>query len=259
MRNVTRQLQDGESGAGSVSIVTRQGDTIRRPSGPWTSSVHALLKHLATRGYGYAPQVLGADPQFETLTYIEGEVALRPWPTCLLDDSGLQAIAIAICEYHQAVSDFVPPPGSVWRCPDLPWAPGMIVRHGDLGPWNMVWWDGQLVGLIDWDLAEPGFKMDDIAQIAWHCVPLARPEVCHRCGIVPGPSQARRFAMLCEICGVSRDDVIHALRSLQRTEAERILRLGQIGVEPWTTFLARGDVSAIESDEKWLSSSLKTI
>lgn len=257
MRNVTRQLQDGESGAGSVSTVTRLGDSIRRPSGPWTSGVHALLKHLASRGYGYAPQVLGADSHFETLTYLEGEVGLRPWPACLLDDSGLQAIAIAMGEYHQAVSDFVPPPGSVWRCPDTPWAPGMIMRHGDLGPWNMVWRDGRLAGIIDWDMAEPGFKMDDIAQIAWHCVPLARPQICHGCGIVPGASQKRRFSMLCEIFGVSSDDVIHALRSLQRTEAERTLRLGQIGVEPWSTFHARGDVLAIEADEKWLSESLK--
>jgi hypothetical protein len=259
MRNVTRQLQDGESGSGSVSTVTRQGDTVRRPSGPWTPSVHALLKHLAARGYGYAPQVLGADAHFETLTYIEGEVGLRPWPTCLLEDSGLQAIATAIGEYHQAVADFVPPAGSVWRCPDSRWAPGMILRHGDLGPWNMVWRDGRLAGIIDWDMAEPGFEIDDIAQIAWHCVPLARPQVCHRCGIEPGPSQTRRFSMLCETCGVSTDDVICALRSLQMTEAERTLRLGRIEVEPWSTFHARGDLLAIESDERWLSEYLKTI
>jgi hypothetical protein len=259
MRNVTRQLQDGESGAGSVSTVTRQGDTIQRPSGPWTSSVHALLNHLTTHGYGYAPQVLGADQDFETLTYIEGEVALRPWPACLLDDSGLQAIAIAIGNYHETVSDFVPPPSSIWRCPDSTWTPGMIVRHGDLGPWNMVWRDGQLAGLIDWDLAEPGYKMDDIAQIAWHCVPLSRPEVCQRCGIDPGSRQTRRFTMLCEILGVSGDDVIRALQSLQKKEAGRILRLGRMGLEPWSTFHARGDLLTIESDEKWLSAYLKAI
>lgn len=253
MRNVKRQLHDGESGAGSVSTVTRQGDTIRRPSGPWTSAVHALLHHLATKGYGYSPRVLGADQHFETLTYIEGEVGLRPWPRCLLNDSGIEAIGIAIREYHQAVSDFVPPPGSVWRCPEPQWAPGMILRHGDLGSWNMVWRDGQLVGIIDWDMAEPGFKIDDIAQIAWHCVPLARPQVCHCCGIAPGASQTRRFSMLCEICGVSSGDVIRALRSLQMTEAERTLRLGRIGVEPWSTFHTRGDVLTIDSDNRWLS------
>ena len=259
MRNIKRQLHDGESGAGSVSTVTREGDTVRRPSGPWTSVVHALLHHLTAKGYGYSPRVLGADPHFETLTYIEGEAGLRPWAPCLLDDSGIEAIGSAICEYHQAVSDFVPPPGFVWRCPELQWAPGMIVRHGDLGPWNMVWRDGQLVGIIDWDMAEPGFKIADIAQVAWHCVPLACPQVCHSCGLVPGSSQTRRLSILCDICNVSRTDVIAALQSMQITEAERTVRLGQTGVEPWATFHARGDVLTIESDKSWLSEYLKNL
>lgn len=31
-----------------------------------------------------------------------------------------------------------------------------IVIHGDVGPWNLVWRDGELVGLIDWEYATIG-------------------------------------------------------------------------------------------------------
>ncbi len=163
MSDLKRDLGDGESGSGSVSTVIRSGETVLRPGGPWTPAVHALLRHLTAKGYSHSPQVLDSEPESEVLTYIHGEVALRPWPLCFLEDSGIEAVGTAIYQYHQAVADFVPSPDAVWRCPDRRWAPGMIIRHGDLGPWNMVWRDEQLAGTIDWDLAEPGTVLEDIA------------------------------------------------------------------------------------------------
>lgn len=46
---------------GSVTTVRRVGDTVRRETGPWTPAVHALLRHLAARGFDRAPRVLGID------------------------------------------------------------------------------------------------------------------------------------------------------------------------------------------------------
>ena len=247
-----RQLQDGETGTDSVSTVVRSGHTVRRPSGPWTTTIHALLRHLAAKDYRYSPRALGLEADGEILEYIEGEVALRPWPSCLLEDSGIAAIGIAICEYHQAVTDFVPPASAVWRDPEKQWKPGMIVRHGDLGPWNMVWRQGKLTGIIDWDMAEPGDRMDDIAQMAWYGVPLRPREACIEAGVQPGPAQARRLSILCEVCEVSRTDVVEALMSLQKAEADRTERLGAQAMEPWATFRARGDVCSIEHEEAWL-------
>ena len=36
---------------GGVNQVLRIGSTVRRPVGPWTASVHALLTHIAEAGY----------------------------------------------------------------------------------------------------------------------------------------------------------------------------------------------------------------
>lgn len=253
MSNTGRDLREGESASGSVSTVTRFGSRIRRPVGPWTPAVHALLQHLSAKGYPHSPRVWGCSQEFEELDYLEGEVALRPWPPCLLKDSGIIAIGEALNAYHRAAANFIPPTNSVWRDPNKCWAPGQIIRHGDLGPWNMVWRENQLVGFIDWDMAEPGDAIEDIAQIAWHCVPLRNSDICQHCGVVPGEEQAHRFSLLCEVCHVSRTEVLKVLRELQQQEIERTLYLASAGTQPWVGFHLRGDVASIDSDTKWLA------
>lgn len=96
---------------GSVNPVVRIGDTVRRPTGPWTAAVHALLRHLERRGFTAAPRVLGIDDAGrEMLTYLDGSAALRPWPDAFLRTSGMTALGRMLGAYHHAVADFRPPP-----------------------------------------------------------------------------------------------------------------------------------------------------
>ena len=46
-------------GAGS-SGVQRQGNVVLRPTGPWTPTVHSLLRHLEEVGFSGAPRVVGS-------------------------------------------------------------------------------------------------------------------------------------------------------------------------------------------------------
>src|SRR4051794_32258249 len=128
---------------GTVSgEVVRVGDTVRRNTGPWTPAVHALLRHLEGAGFPYSSRVLGIDAKGrEVLSYIEGVTGNMPWPAALFTDDAVREVARLVRQYHDAVANFVPPPSSVWRNTDRPLAPGEIVRHGDLGTWNMVWRD----------------------------------------------------------------------------------------------------------------------
>jgi hypothetical protein len=64
------------NGGNMNSGVVRVGDTVRRPAGPWTSAVHALLDHLHAAGFHGAPRPLGLDGHGrEVLTFISGTVA----------------------------------------------------------------------------------------------------------------------------------------------------------------------------------------
>ena len=68
--------------------VVRVGDTVRRPVGPWTDAVDALLTHLHDVGFDGAPRPLGRDDQGrQVLEYVPGEcghprvcTGRRNWP-----------------------------------------------------------------------------------------------------------------------------------------------------------------------------------
>ncbi len=65
------------AGGNVGTVVVRVGDTVRRPSGPWSRSVEALLSHLNAVGYDGAPRTLGFDELGRhVLEYIEGNVLM---------------------------------------------------------------------------------------------------------------------------------------------------------------------------------------
>jgi hypothetical protein len=67
---------------GTLTPVTRAGDTIRRATGFWSPSVHALLRHL--EDFPGSPRFLGIDEQGrEILTFLPGEVTERDHPAGL--------------------------------------------------------------------------------------------------------------------------------------------------------------------------------
>ncbi len=241
-----RSLAPGDSGAGSVNVVTRVGDTIHRPAGPWTPAVHGLLEHLEP--FPFSPRALSREPTAEVLEYIEGEVAMRPWPSQLLTLQGLEGVARMLAALHEAVESYVPADGAVWRVPGATHVAGQIVRHGDLGPWNMVWREERLVGLIDWDFAEPGTRAQDIAQLAWYCCPLHGAVKTAQAG-VPEAAKRARFERLCAVFGAAPSEVLRDVLALQDLEVERMLSLEG---EPWRGFAARGDIEEIRQDQFWL-------
>lgn len=147
--------------------IYRHGDIVVRSAGPWSASVHALLRHLEAVGFAGSPRVVGngfdADGH-ETLSYIDGDfVHPRAWT-----DDGIAALGGLLRRLHAASATFVAPDGAVWQT----WftrsdRSDAIVGHGDLGPWNIVAREGLPVGIIDWEFAGPVDRLDEVAQVAW--------------------------------------------------------------------------------------------
>ena len=240
---------------GNVTGAVRVGDTVRRATGPWTPSVHALLAHLQTVGFSAAPRVLGIDEQGrEILTFIDGTPALRPWPSSLRQDSGLFAFAQLLADYHTAAASFAPPSGAIWRFASRPPKPGEIIRHGDYGPWNTIWREDKPVGLIDWDFAEPGPPLLDLALAAWYAVPLLGERGWQQAGFERPPAIRRRIEVLCEGYGASSVfEVLDAVEAVQRIDRVRMLTLGPQGVEPYAKFLATGERENLDEQMAWLA------
>ena len=116
--------------------VFRVGETVRKPAGPWTATIHALLNHLQGKGFP-APRPLGLDDRGrEILSFLPGVCSLRPWPMALLTNDGAAQVGVLLAHYHQAVADFVAPSPAIWRHGPQAVAAGQIVLHGDFGPYN---------------------------------------------------------------------------------------------------------------------------
>ncbi|MGH9279245.1 MAG: phosphotransferase [Acidimicrobiales bacterium] len=233
--------------------VVRSGDTVRRPVGKWAPAVHAVLRHLEGAGFEGAPRVIGIDGDHEVLTFIEGRPGVRPRPPALLQDCGLEGLGRLLRACHDAHRGFVPASDAVWMVGPVAWARGYVVRHGDLVPGNTIWQGDVPVALIDWDFAEPGLPLVDLAHLAWTAVPLRSDGQWREEGFERVPDLRHRLHVVCEAYGrFSPREVLDALVGLHRAMSERTIRLGAAGIEPFRTLLQRRDPQVGEEQRLWL-------
>ncbi|GAA1601683.1 phosphotransferase [Catellatospora bangladeshensis] len=156
-------MYDDQILPGNVTTgVVRVGDTVRRPAGPWTASVDALLAHLHEVGFTGAPRPLGRDEQGrQVLEYVPGEPCDH---TGTFTRPELAEIGRLLRDLHDAAASFVPPPGARWENP-IPPEGADLICHNDVAPWNLLRTARGWV-LIDWDGASPASRTWDLAYAA---------------------------------------------------------------------------------------------
>jgi hypothetical protein len=193
--------------------VVRVGDTVRRPLGPHSPLVHALLRHLEDSGFTGAPRFLGIDEAGrEVLSYIEGEVAGRPRPSWIADEDRLVSVARLVRAYDDAAATFVVPPGAEpaqgppeppGTPPPLPYPPELI-GHVDITPENVVFRDGRAIALIDFDLAKWATRADEMFNVMRWWAPLGEPA--DEDPLMRDVDVPRRCRLLADAYGMSEAD-----------------------------------------------------
>jgi len=172
------------AGGDVTAGVVRVGDTVRRPVGPHSPLVHALLTHLESVGFEGAPRFLGIDGAGrEVLSYIDGEVAGRPRPAWIADETRLASVGRLVRAYDDAAASFTPAPDvlpstELAEPPGIPPAPGYppeLIGHVDITPENVVFRSGRAYALIDFDLAKPATRADEMCNAMLWWAPLADP------------------------------------------------------------------------------------
>jgi len=220
--------------------VFKVGNTVRRPTGPWTPTIHALLAHLQSKGFP-SPKPLGFDSQGrEVLSYLPGTCSIDLWPRALLATSGARQVGALLRAYHEAVADFAPPEPPIWRHGPQAIAPGEIVVHGDFGPHNLIWTDDKLSGVIDFDIARPGQPEQDVVFAAVRAAHLRPDDTAKAVGFESIPDRRSRLEAFAEGYGTSAAEILERACAVREAELKRIERLGSADVEPWATFLRRG-------------------
>jgi hypothetical protein len=151
---------------------------------PFTATVQAFLRHLCEQGIDFVPEPLGYDDQGrEILRFVPGDVPVEPLPEWATTDDVLVELARLIRRLHDAAMSWTLPADPVWggipgqvgvQLPPLFDVPE-LVSHQDYCPGNVVFRDGQVVALIDFDLARPTTRVVDCVNALYWWVPLLHP------------------------------------------------------------------------------------
>jgi hypothetical protein len=255
---------EGELPEGLGGVPVRRSDRgVHRPTGPWTPTVQAFLRHLASMGFEGAPSVVGTDDDGrEILTYIEGDVlgagpawrpgAPTPWPSWARTEECLIATARLLRRFHDSAVSFTPPDSAVWRRYNAPaLGAGEAVCHGDIGPHNTVYRDGLPVGFIDWDTIRPNDPVVEFGTAAWKYVPLGNDAYFAASDFRARPALDRRLARFARAYGIhDRETVVWALQQakLRNVDATRYF--------PLTPAEAADEFRRVADELEWLADSM---
>lgn len=223
---------------------------MRRPGGAWTPTVASLLRYLRGQGVDIVPEPMGTDEGGrEILSYIEGRDQGAPFIPEIQSDDGAERLGRLAARLRGALAGYQCPPDARWQSASGAPGSGEAVQHGDLGPWNLLWGeDGEIVGVLDWDLAEPGNPLYDTGYLAWFTVPLMDDARARARGFSGPPPRRARLAAFAHGTGLPTGLVLGAALAAQREYARRIVTRR---TEPWTTFHALGFHENAAADGEW--------
>jgi hypothetical protein len=235
---------------GTLNSVVRIGNTVRRPAGPWTPTIHALLRHVRDREFELAPEPFGTDEMGrEIVSYIPGTTVgwSLPWPDVIREEDLLAQVGVAMARYHRAVIDFRPAGTVPWQSGPAALGPSELVCHHDLAPYNIVLADGNLRGIIDWDLAGPGSALSDLAFVAWQWVPLHGPLVTRFLGWSSPPNRARRLQLLLDAYGLDdRTGFIDNVVARIRYNRHMMVRKATEGDQGYQALISQGHLAGMD-------------
>lgn len=240
-----------------LNRVVKIGHTVHRSAGPWTPTVHALLRHVRERGFVMAPEPIGTDDQGrEVLAYIAGETVgdALPWPGWVWDDALLVEVGRATSLYHRAVADFRPEGLIPWQLGSSELQAGQIVCHHDIAPYNAVAAGGRLRGIIDWDLSGPGTAVSDLAFAAWQWVPLQHPAIARFFGWDDPGGPARRLRLLLDAYGLDdREGFVDEVITRMRMNRDVMVQKAAEGVPGYVSLVQQGHVEGMNAAIEFLT------
>jgi len=227
-------------------------EIVTRRAGPQSVTVHSFLRHLRDRGLDCVPEPLSLNGNTETLRYIDGDSGGDGWQH-QHDERGLRSAARLLRRIHDASIGWQPPDDAVFDAPPTEGA-GDLYCHGDPGPWNFVWRNGEAVALIDWDFLHPAPRLDDVAYALLWFAPMRDDAACLGWHHFPEvPDRRERITAFLDAYGtLPVFDVAEAVIRRRRATIEHVRSLADQGVEPQRTWVAEGSLEEEAAEIDWI-------
>lgn len=243
--------------------IVRIGDTVRRPPGPHSPLVRLVLEHLAAVGFSGCPRWLGTDPRGrDVLSYVDGEVAGRPWPAWVADEERIRSVARLVRRYDDAIAPLgLPGFARVDHRPPLPAeapppvaGPATLLGHLDITPENVVFRQGTAAALIDFDLVRPATRVEEVVNLLLWWAPLMPPA--DRDRSVTGVDAVHRARLLVDAYDLADDDrarVVEVARSSAARSWYSMRALAEVRDGGWARMWAEGIGDRMLRRQQWLA------
>jgi thiamine kinase-like enzyme len=241
---------------GNSSKVVKVGKTVHRDLKPQSAFVHALLQHLEKVGFEHAPSFLGIDEQNrEILSFLEGEDGNYPLRPYMMTEEMLVEVAQLIRRFHDCTQDFVIPEGSVFGQDVM--GEREVICHNDFAPYNCIFKDNHLAGIIDFDIAAPGTRLWDIAYAVYRFAPLTNVAHSKECGWDAGVDKERRLKLFCDTYGLDSEERLRLIDEVIRRIQYMIDYMESHSMNLHHVDIYKRDVAYIEENRDAFISALK--
>ncbi|MBY5835348.1 aminoglycoside phosphotransferase family protein (plasmid) [Rhizobium leguminosarum] len=239
---------------GRTGQIWQDGDTVVRPSGAWTPTVHRFLRHLRNRGFPGAPDPIEITGAQEVVGYVTGRVCEDLGDQFVGSERMLLSAARLLRDFHSASQGFLETDRQIqtWMLP--PREPCEIVCHGDYAPYNVVTADHEAVGIIDFDTAHPAPRLWDLAYSVYRWAPLSDPANHVTFDL---DDQLRRAEIFCTAYGATMEDRLQLPEMIcRRLQAlvDFMLARAAAGDETFMEDVVAGDARLYLSDMDYVRS-----
>ena len=220
---------------GNSNQVSKQGNTVIRQCGKWSPFVHQVLQFLTEQGFKESPVFIETDGSTETLSFIEGNAGNYPLKPEMLSDAIVIEAAQLLRKFHDITEKFVMPDDAQFMLPVKKNGEHEVICHNDFAPYNCVYKNGHIAGIIDFDTVAPGPRLRDVAYAVYRFVPLATDKHCLDAGWQSPPDRASRLKIFCDAYGLEDrtgliDKVIERIEELVRYMRDNSSNLEHIPV-----------------------------
>jgi hypothetical protein len=241
-------------GVANAGHVVRHGEFVLRPSNPNSRSIHNFLLGLRSTGFQGASLPVEVQPDGrERLFFMEGDVPLPPYPMWAQSDEALASITRLMLKFHEA-SIQVPSAAGTWSDELADPHGGPIICHNDVCLENVVFQNGEAVGLLDFDFAAPGRPTFDLAAFARMCVPIDDDRSAERLGWAQAdrPARLRLLALAYGLGDSGRQELLEHLDRSMKQGGAFVRRRVEAGDPNFIRMLeAMGGMERYERRRQW--------